>query len=78
LAKQEKLTSNSLANQLDKLGKTRLPTWKYMCANPGWHRRGQAKTEGEKSKEGIRVPHASFQEVEGDKHNFVFLSGFLM
>jgi hypothetical protein len=46
LAKQEKLTSNSLANQLGKnrnLAKIETwqnspPTRKYTLADPGWHR----------------------------------------
>jgi hypothetical protein len=46
LAKQEKLTSNSLANQI---GKTHLPTRIYACADRGCHRRfpvgGRVKKE---------------------------------
>jgi hypothetical protein len=34
-------------------------------------------SEKNKLKQG-RVPGVSFQEVEGDKHNFVSLSGFLL
>jgi hypothetical protein len=52
LAKQEKLTSNILANQLGKninFAKLIAPRGNIR-ADPGWHRRGQARWEGEKKK----------------------------
>jgi hypothetical protein len=50
LAKQEKLASNSLANQLGKnrnLAKLTSPR-AYMCADRGFHRRFPCIWEGEK------------------------------
>jgi hypothetical protein len=75
LAKQEKLASNSLANQLGKnrkLGKTHLPARIYARADRGCHRRFLCRWEGEKrNKEQRRILYVSFQEVEGHKLNFV-------
>jgi hypothetical protein len=80
LAKREKLSSNSLANQLGKnrnLAKLTSPR-AYMRERIVLPSAFPSRWEGEKrNKEQRRIPDVSFQEVEGHKF-FLFLSVFLM
>jgi hypothetical protein len=67
LAKQEKLVSNSLTNQL---GKTHHPACIYAHADRAF----PCRWEGKKgNKEYRRISEVSFQEVEEHKLNFVSL-----
>jgi hypothetical protein len=76
LAKQEKLASNGLANQLGKnKNLAKLTSLRvYMRAQIVWLPSAFPSREGEKrNKEYRRIPDVSFQEVEGYKQNFVSL-----
>jgi hypothetical protein len=67
LAKQEKLASNSLSNQLGKNGNLgNSPPRVHICARGSWFSSVFPWWwEGEKrNKEQIRIPDVSFQEVE--------------
>jgi hypothetical protein len=73
LVKQEKLVSNSLANQLGKnRNLAKLTSRAYICASGSWLPSSfPCRWEGEKrNKEYRRIPEVSFQEVQGYKYNF--------